>query len=321
MNRKISSIMIIFLFILNSLFVTSIVGINTSNDDVEDSDDEGWYYLPKYDNYAPSGLPDFDQKQQSDWGLNEKHPYVFCGPVSLANVLWWFDSKNSDPEGFPGDGNDFYPLVSKYTNFENPISGPNNDDHLFENVNNVNTSWKQNKESAELIEKLAWYCDISWFKIPFFKIPGVDPFQMKLGFKKWLREAGLKNHYKFKLYFRPSFSLVCDHIENNDGVILMMAFYTPESRLLSFTFGHYVAVAGVNREGGIAISDPFYDKDTPIPKGEDFTYHNNASIVSHDHYNISYDSPTLFFSDWWLPDYLGASGGLISCAIVISQEK
>jgi hypothetical protein len=305
----------------NILYVGSSGPGNYSS--IFDSISDDWYYLPSYTNYAPAGLPDFDQRQQRDWGLNENHyNYTFCGPVSLANVLWWFDSKNSDPDGFPGDGNDSYPLISKYTDLEKPIPGPYNDDHGFDNVNDVNTSWKKTKNSGEFIEKLAWYCDTTWFKIPLFKMAGTDPIQMKLGFKKWLRDAGLKNHYKFNLYTRPSFSFICDHVQNNDGVILEIAFYTPSQvRLKSFTFGHYVAVAGIKRDGGISISDPFRDKDFPLPEGKDYSYHNNASIVSHDHYNILYDSPSWwFFSDWWIPDYPEA-GALIRSAIVISQVK
>ena len=288
---------------------------------ISESTSDDWYYLPPYTNYAPAGLPDFDQKQQNDWGLNEKHSQAFCGPVSLANILWWFDSKNSDPDGFPGDGNDSYPLISKYTDLEKPIPGPYNDDHGFDNVNDANTSWKKTKKSGELLEKLAWYCDTTWFKIPFFRLPGTDPIQMKLGFKKWLRDAGLKNHYNFSLYIRPSFSFICDHVQNNDGVILNMAFYTPGERLVSFRFGHYVSVAGIKRDGGIALSDPYVDKDFPLPEGKDYGYHNDAGIVSHDHYNISYDSPLLFFSDWWIPDYPLGDGVLIRSAIVISQVE
>ena len=44
-----------------------------------------WYYLPSYPNYSPSGLPDFDQRQNSTW----KRGFIwsFCGPVALANIF------------------------------------------------------------------------------------------------------------------------------------------------------------------------------------------------------------------------------------------
>ena len=336
--RKYVSILIIGLMLLlcfnvNSALNNSITTTNTGNvlyvrgsklvndSPILNSLSDDWYYLPSYPNYAPAGLPDFDQRQQDDWCLNEKYPYIFCGPVALANVLWWFDSKNSDPNGSPDDGNVSYPLVGKYIDLENQIQGNYKNDHSFENVNDVNTPWEKNKDSGELIERLAWYCDTSWFKIPFFKIAGTDPFQMKIGFHLWLRDVGLINHYKFNIYFRPSFSLVCNNVQNNNGVILLIGFYTPQARLISFRFGHYVAVAGVNRNGGIALSDPFVDKDFPLPEGKDYSYHNDASIVSHDHYEIQYCSPSRLFSDWWIPDYPSKGGALILCAIVISQVK
>lgn len=213
----------------------------------------------------------------------------------------------------------YYSLINKYNDFKNPIPGPFDDDHNFNNVNDVNSPWTKTKDSGELIEKLAWYSDTTWFKISIFSMAGTDPIQMKLGFKRWLRDSDLQNHYRFKIYFRPSFSLICDQVQNNHGVILDIAFYNPEMKFLPFKFGHYVSVAGVNINGGIAFSDPYFDKDFPLPEEEDWTYHNNPSIVSHDHYIVSNDSPCRLFSNWWLTEY--GNGALIFCAVVISQIK
>jgi hypothetical protein len=67
----------------------------------------GPYYKPSYPDYAPSGMPDFDQKQDN-W-LSGGVGWTWCGPVSVANSLWWFDSKY-DPidivtayQGIPDD--------------------------------------------------------------------------------------------------------------------------------------------------------------------------------------------------------------------------
>lgn len=321
MKKNICLIIIVFLITSNPFVFTVFAEIIKFDQDTNTTIDEEWYYLPSYDNYAPKGLPDFDQRQQNDWSFNKKHPYVFCGPTSLANILWWFDSKNSDPEGFPGDGNDKYPLVSRYIPSENLNLKLSIDDHDFNNVNNVNTQWNKNKDSGELIERIAWYSNINYFKIPLFGGPGIDPLGLIIGFKKWLRASDLKDHYSIAFNFRPSFTSVCDHIEDNKGVLLWIASYHPENTFKHFKFGHHVSVAGIKRDGGIALSDPYLNNDSPIPDGEDYTYHNNASIVSHDHYNVTYDCPCCLFSDWWMPDYPAAEGCLICGEIVISQLK
>ena len=63
--------------------------------------------------YAPSGMPDFDQKQ--DYWLNfvTEQP-TFCGPTAMANCFWWWDSKFNVPPGTVGDGSDQFPLVRDY---------------------------------------------------------------------------------------------------------------------------------------------------------------------------------------------------------------
>ena len=43
--------------------------------------DTGWYWKADRIN-APSGMPDFDQNQD-DWN-------AYCGPVAVANCLWWY---------------------------------------------------------------------------------------------------------------------------------------------------------------------------------------------------------------------------------------
>lgn len=54
-------------------------------------DVECWYWKPDRPDQghpAPSGMPDFDQNQ-AGW-------QAYCGPVAVANCLWWFDAV---PEG------------------------------------------------------------------------------------------------------------------------------------------------------------------------------------------------------------------------------
>jgi hypothetical protein len=56
------------------------------------------YEKPGYVDYAPAGVPDFDQRQDN-WGKVPGNPdgtpqdpgwqWTWCGPVALANSLWW----------------------------------------------------------------------------------------------------------------------------------------------------------------------------------------------------------------------------------------
>jgi len=53
------------------------------------------YWKADYPEYAPSGVPDFDQKQDA-WGNNQYAPpwnWTWCGPTAAANSLWWMDSR------------------------------------------------------------------------------------------------------------------------------------------------------------------------------------------------------------------------------------
>ena len=99
-----------------------------------------WYQKGSYVDYAPSGMPDFDQRQTGTYKwVDHGGFWSHCGPVSVANSLWWFDSKyepNNVPPPTIGDG---FPLVQSY----NPGVW---DDHDSRNV-------------QPLVEHLAWLMD------------------------------------------------------------------------------------------------------------------------------------------------------------------
>ena len=74
-----------------------------------------WYWKPEQRDYAPSGVPDFDQRQggtyqwKDQWGA-----WSHCGPVAVADSLWWLDSEfepNPMPQPIINDG---FPLVQAY---------------------------------------------------------------------------------------------------------------------------------------------------------------------------------------------------------------
>ncbi len=302
MNRKRLCSIIVLLLLLLSTFSVFVVRSDFTKESSETTSEDDWYYLPAFPNYAPQGLPDFDQKQE-DWKAGGKWLLIgglwsFCAPTSLANIFWWFDSQHEDPLGFPGDGNDTYPLVKTYTTVGTPIPGPNPDDHNFNNVNDPATRWKHGRGSKELIEQLAWYCNTNLCHYPI-----------------------LQDHYTVEGIWNPDFSLIVVKLQNNSGIILNLLLYNSDAIIFQTFLGHYVAVAGINPNGSIALSDPFQNAANPSPTpGE----HNDASVVSHDIYLVNFTSPFPQKASWWLMDYFDFGvkkfGGLAWYALIISEK-
>ena len=87
--------------------------------------DECDYYKPAYLDYAPAGIPDFDQLQKTNWSLPDGR-WTHSAPVALANCFWWFDSKYETNTIGPPAIVDNYPLVQAYL--------PGIDDHDTANV-------------------------------------------------------------------------------------------------------------------------------------------------------------------------------------------
>ena len=279
----------------------------------------GWYWCASYDNYAPSGMPDFDQRQQDDWRNPDVQRFSFCGPTAVANCFWWLDSKYADPEGVPGDGADTFPLVRDYGGASSPMPGPNWDDHSFSNLNDLATPWPpegpppempafvpgpQAQPSdvpawGELVERLAWYVDTDGIRSG-GDVGGTFPSRTVSGIERWLEEEGLDHMLGVTRVLDPDFYDIADAVERGDCVMLSIGWWRErEPGVWSSSAGHVVTVAGVNTdELLIAFSDPGFDR-TPPDNRQD---HNDAAIVSHDIWHVDLDSPR---SDgkWWLPDY------------------
>jgi hypothetical protein len=76
-----------------------------------------FYWKEGFCDYAPSGVPDFDQKQWGTYNWTDKSgAWSHCGPVAVANSLWWLDSKfePAQPPVLPPAISDGFPLVSAY---------------------------------------------------------------------------------------------------------------------------------------------------------------------------------------------------------------
>ena len=262
----------------------------------------GMYWKADYTDYAPSGMPDFDQKQGELGGP----PWAHCGPVAVANCLWWFDSKfELSPIGPPGPApstipiNDNYPLVQSYN------LGVW-DDHDQQNV-------------IPLISDLAGWMNTG--------PGGTNVFDMEAGIRDYLIQQGLQRHFYEHTQEMPTFEWVEAEVERSQDVILLLGFYWCDGEVMPDlpypgncvpydghpgewfrSGGHYVTVAGVDSLNyEIAFSDPYHDNAglggpgrvrdglmTPHPPygAHGSGVHNDAGNVSHDVYQVMVPSPS-----------------------------
>jgi len=236
----------------------------------------GFYWKPgNWTDYAPSGMPDFDQKQDNwtDTGTPAGN-WTYCGPVAVANSLWWFDSREETGGIPPPAISDSYSLVTTY--------GPW-DDH---NVTNV----------QPLVNDLAWYMDTDGQRTG---IPhnGTDVMDMQKGIRDYLNATGYNDSYYEHTEPWPDFYWIEEEVERCQDVILLLGFYHNYDGYYEHIGGHYVTCAGVNSAGlQIGISDPFFDNAgaggpgrVPVPHAypHNASVHNDTQYVSHDTYNVT----------------------------------
>jgi Dockerin type I domain len=243
------------------------------------------YYKAPYEDYAPNGMPDFNQKQDT-WYIGQPpgQQWTHCGPVALANCLWWFDSKFEpaplDPRPFwPGPGNpaanDGYPLVYSFD-----ASG-GWDDHDTLNV-------------MPFIDSLAAYCLTN-------SMPGGGTFIHDLvnGAITWITNRGLAANYTINLYAigldtllpMADFNFIREQVMESQDVILLLGFWEEiGTDLCERVGGHYVTIAGVCTDlvdSAICISDPFLDNNEGGAHAP--SLHNDAYYVSGPHGTIHHD--------------------------------
>jgi hypothetical protein len=129
-----------------------------------------WYMKPPYPDYAPSGMPDFDQRQGGRylWQNPQTQQWSHCGPVAVANSLWWLDSEFESNTIPPPTIIDNFPLVQRYGGW---------DDHDPQNV-----PW--------LVEHLAFLMDTDGWRTGIMKL-GTDVFDMQAGITHYLSWSGV----------------------------------------------------------------------------------------------------------------------------------
>ncbi len=239
-----------------------------------------------FPDYAPNGMPDFDQKQDEwsltvdDMALAMAERWTHDGPVAAADALWWLDSRyetNTTPPPFISDT---YPLVTAYD--------PKWDDHAPENV-------------PLFVEELAQYVDTNGLRTA-ADVEGTEVEMLYHGIEDYIADQGLAEDYAVHLEKAPTYQWVRDQADcciDQDccaAVILLLGFWERQDTGWQRLGGHYVVVdcVGLDEPPLISFSDPFFDRAeqgwpgrvAPVPDHEHPPYvlHNDAAYLSHDRY-------------------------------------
>jgi hypothetical protein len=230
--------------------------------------------------YAPSGVPDFDQKQDN-WKYPQTPQWSYCGPTAIANSFWWLDSFYESNPVAPPKINDNFPLVWSYNSGQW-------DDHDPRNV-------------GPLINDLAMYMDTDGIRSGVPHI-GTNILDMASGINQYLLDHGLNNKFYEKTVKAPDFHYIESEVERCEDVTLLLGFWQTDGVNWWRVGGHYVTVAGVDSVGlWIAFSDPFVDNaeaggpGVVLPGAHGYPHpanvHNDTLFVSHDIYVAQIPGP------------------------------
>ena len=290
---KIFSIMVLLMVI--GLVLVACGGDNkatpTPTTTATQTGETGWYWKPGgFIDYAPSGMPDFDQKQDA-WSITAAAPtWSYCGPVAMANSLWWFDSEMEPNPVAPPTVNDGYPLVQSYS----PVGAALWDDHDTQNV-------------IPFVDDLADRMDTDGQKTG-DDHAGTYIEDMEDAINQYLIDKGLEDEYYVHLEKSPEFDWIAGEVKRCQDVVLLLGFWQLQSAATHAgeewvrVGGHYVTCAGVNTDTmQLGISDPYRDNAEAgeagvVPVAHTYPHaasvHNDAQYVSHDIFDISEsDSP------------------------------
>jgi hypothetical protein len=178
--------------------------------------------------YATGGVPDLSQDHASFPPDDDGHT-TYDGPAALANCLWWYDSQMEGRcGGFPGDGEDDYPLVRAY--------GAVVDDHAPENA-------------EPLIQQLASCARTDSAG------PGTRMDDLEACATAWIDGAGEAQNYTVQRIPSPTFEQIVCEVERSENVIVQLGFWWSVDGGSSWSRcgGHYVTAAGANirRDPGV----------------------------------------------------------------------
>jgi hypothetical protein len=226
------------------------------------------YVKPSFPDYTPTGMPDFDEKQDN-WGPGGG-VFTWCVPVAVADSLWWLDSE----------------YESKY--FQSPVPPPTISDHF--NLVTAYGLWDDHDTGNvdPFVRNLAFLMDTDDQQLPHDGHIGTRWVDIQPGIQAYLQQQGVNGSFEVHGADFPDFNWIDTQVRQCQDVELFLEFYyfTGNSWIPitypSFESGHCVACAGTdNTTNQVIISDPYYDISNPAPAN-----HNDAQFVSHDPYTI-----------------------------------
>jgi hypothetical protein len=237
------------------------------------------------------GMPDFDQRQDN-WRNNANPPqWTWCGPVAVANCLWWFDSKMemvkciSLPAGTlvrPPTVSDHYPLVRN-------VGAVGRDDHVPANLVPWITLLGTDLPGGVVPPAGTTATDLMTMITNYLSDPAVN----------------LWGHYALTQIAQPTFATIYAQTDSSQDQIVLLGFWQ-EDTLQHYWYrfgGHWVTVAGANNDfqaNMISFSDPANDHAEVGFAGAIWdgwlmnhthgvhavAQHNDAGNVSHDYYPV-----------------------------------
>lgn len=244
------------------------------------------YVKPSYTDYAPSGVPDFDEKQDQ-WGPAQG-TYTWCVPVAVANSLWWLDSE--------------YESVK----FANPVPPPTISDH-FSLVNSSSQQFDDHdpQNVAGLVTNLAVLMDTDGIRTGDHHV-GTRLTDIQTGIQQYLIQQGVANLFEVHNFSFPDFAWIDTETQKCQDVELFLEFWQQTgpgwTNLTisnpSLEFGHCVTCAGSNvTTSQLLICDPYQDAyeagstsgRAPVMHAypHNSGVHNDAQYVSQDAYTVA----------------------------------
>ncbi len=206
------------------------------------------YVKPAFPDYAPSGMPDFDEKQPQFTTDVGHVQYSWCVPVAVADSLWWLDSEgesiNYSTPVPPPTISDHYSLVTSY--------GGLWDDHDPQNV-------------FGLVPELAVDMHTDGIGVGGGYV-GTRYADIQPGINTYLTNHGVAGLFEVHGADFANFNWVDQQVEACQDVELCLEFWyftgngwQPITTPI-FELGHCVTCAGVNSTTSqVLVSDPYYN--------------------------------------------------------------
>lgn len=234
-------------------------------------------WLPgDYVDYAPAGLPDFSQCR-GEWSQPGQPPqWTHAGPVAMADLLWWLDSRAEPDPRPPEQVHDGHGLVTAY-----PVFGPPRDDHAQANLGplvlDLAVRSRTNAESGSTWRGSSWA-------------------NAEVAMRRYVADRGLASLYPIESRIAPDRDWLAEGVANRAGILLLLGVWESQAQGWRRVGGHYAAVAGIDGSA-ILLADPLADRAgiggegrrRPEDPGwhscrEAPAAHDDAAIISHDRY-------------------------------------